>query len=775
MRQELQRGQYDAVIRSAGDAVRETRKSDLTWNWRFRLMEAEAFLRARSTQQSLQLLKEEPPERLPVEILVLRRIITGRALCWSGKTDQGTTALNEAEPMIPASNPQLRAELAFARGECSFASPVAAKRHFDEARALAQGVDPFLTARALGDLAYLAINEGNYADAIETANRELLLTDSPVMQEKAKLSLSIGYSNLGDYRMSIRFAREAAPTAHQLGQAGDEAKALLTLGHSLSALHEDSEAEMQLQRGLSLARTTSDSDTKYWCLNNLTHLATRRHELKKAEEYWEQEISIPGKEDEPYTLLNREEIERERGRYDRAEVLLQQILHKKISSGLRAVAEGDLGAVYAAQHRYGLAERMFLDGIQIAEDIRKRLPERYRTSFLDFDDFYDGYVRLLIEMKKPLRALQVAERGRSRTLLEGLEPQIRPAWNFKLSAVQASLKANNESLLSYWVTDSESFLWVITPNEFRLFRLPGIEELYERLRQANQEIQERKQLEESEESQALYRTLIQPASKLIRKGSRVIIIPSRVLCLVSFDSLVVSGAKPHYWIEDVDIENASSIALVTAPRRGVPSYKKDMLLIGSPVEVDAKEFPALRHAGQEMDMVGRRFAAGRETVFSGKDATPQAYLASHPEQYRFIHFVTHGTADEVNPMKSVIVLSPTLQDYKLYARDIINVPIDAELVTISACYGAGLRWYMNESTVGLGWAFMRAGAHQVVAALWEVDDAGTPGLMDQFYAQINSGKSAAEALRAVKLEAIHSLGPHKHPYFWASLQLYRGA
>jgi CHAT domain-containing protein/Tfp pilus assembly protein PilF len=682
--------------------------------------------------------------------------------------------LGGAEALIPPSDKQLRAELAFARGDCSFSSPALAKKYFAQARDLAQTVDPFLAASALGNLSYLAMNEGNYADAIEKANQVLLLTDSPLVQEKTQDNLSISYSHLGDYRMAIQFAREAVSTAHQLAQVNDEARALVALGHSLSALHEDSEAETHLLRGLSLARTTGDSDTEYWCLNNLAHLTVRRHQLDKAEEYWKQEISIPGKKDEPYTLLNREEIERARGNHGRAELILQQILHRNISDGLRAVAKGDLGAVYAAQHKYDLAERAFLEGIQIAEEMRKRLPEEYRMSFLDYDDFYDGYVSLMIDRHKPLRALQVAERGRSRTLLEGLEPQIRPSRDFNLRAVQAFLRKNDEELLSYWATESKSFLWVITGTEFRLFHLPGHEKLYEQVRQANQEIQDRKPLEESEKGQALYRTLIQSASKLIRKGSRVIIIPSRVLSLVSFDSLVVPGNKPHYWIEDVDIENANSIALLTAPWHRVSSYKKGMLLIGAPVEV-SKDFPALRHADDEMDLIAKRFARERETAFSGKNATPQAYLASHPQQYRFIHFVTHGTADRANPMKSVIVLSGTPQSYKLYARDIVKVPIDSELVTISACYGAGLRWYMNESTVGLGWAFMRAGAHQVVAALWEVDDAGTPEFMNQFYAQINNGQSPAEALRAVKLEAIHSLGPHKHPYFWASLQLYRGA
>ncbi len=96
-------------------------------------------------------------------------------------------------------------------------------------------------------------------------------------------------------------------------------------------------------------------------------------------------------------------------------------------------------------------------------------------------------------------------------------------------------------------------------------------------------------------------------------------------------------------------------------------------------------------------------------------------------------------------------------------------------MTISACYGAGTRWYQSEGIVGLSWAFLRAGAHQVVAGLWEVDDATTPELMDNFYAELQKGKTAAEALRLAKLKMVKSKSLYANPFYWASLQLYTGS
>ena len=96
------------------------------------------------------------------------------------------------------------------------------------------------------------------------------------------------------------------------------------------------------------------------------------------------------------------------------------------------------------------------------------------------------------------------------------------------------------------------------------------------------------------------------------------------------------------------------------------------------------------------------------------------------------------------------------------------------MVTISACYGAGTKWYSGEGLVGLAWAFMRAGAHQVVAGLWEVDDRATPDLMDNFYTVLEK-KNPAEALYDAKLKMLHSTGVYRLPYYWASLQLYTGS
>jgi CHAT domain-containing protein len=265
------------------------------------------------------------------------------------------------------------------------------------------------------------------------------------------------------------------------------------------------------------------------------------------------------------------------------------------------------------------------------------------------------------------------------------------------------------------------------------------------------------------------------------------VVPDRSLNNLNFETLVVSdpkqsepvSSKPrlHYWIEDVTIANASSLrvlgALSTNRGRNKEKRARNLLLIGNSVAPNSA-YPELPKAGAQMESVARHFPAAQERVLAQERATPSAYLESNPERYSYIHFVAHGTASRLSPLDSAIVLSKDGADdhsFKLYARDIISHPLRAELVTVSACYSVGERSYSGEGLVGLSWAFLRAGAQNVIAALWEVTDASTELLMDKFYGELDKGSSPAAALRAAKLSLVRDTR-FRNPFYWAPFQLY---
>ena len=140
----------------------------------------------------------------------------------------------------------------------------------------------------------------------------------------------------------------------------------------------------------------------------------------------------------------------------------------------------------------------------------------------------------------------------------------------------------------------------------------------------------------------------------------------------------------------------------------------------------------------------------------GADATPFAFRHARPRRFSTIHFAAHAAANRESPLDSALILASHEGTYKLYARDLNESSLDADLVTISACRGAGARVYSGEGLVGFAWALLRGGARNVIAGLWDVNDLSTAQLMDALYAGLAANARPETALREAKLTLIRS-------------------
>jgi CHAT domain-containing protein len=789
----LKRGEIQAAQQETEQALRQYRSEKTEWHWRFRLLKAETLHREGRNAEALALVSPELPSSLANGDLPIRRkLVQGAAYALTQRLPEAFRSLAEAERLARANCPDLMGEIAMRQGTVLFLAgdPSRAEAAYRESLRMArERKDPFLEASSLEGLGVVATKTEHYDQAIDWDRAALEAARSAGAQHSLAQTLgnmAWNYRKLGDFENALALYKQAEEASARSGSIGDQIYWLTGIENVYFEQHDYPSAEAVLEKALAVARGQDDKGTLAEFLNDLSEVALETGRLDLAEKYQtevaELEMASPDAGEMRESLLIRGRIRESRHDRAAAEKYFQQLISDPATdSSQKWEAQARLAEVFAEESFDARAEKEFRESLDTIETVRSSVErEELRLSFLSTAiSFYGNYIDFLIARGRIREALEVAELGRARTLAEGLTSQRRslPFSGARLHSEQVALQAK-AVLLFYWIGEQHSHLWVITPAQVSHFHLPErskIGNLAKAYRQSILDGQDVLSLPES--GTQLYNMLVRPAARLIPANSRVVLIPGESLYGLNFETLIVPEPKPHFWIEDVTIAEAASLTLVSLAGENVAGRDGSLLLIGDP-QSHSSDFPPLSQAPVEMQKVLQHFAGRQSTVLQGAQATPSAYLNSNPERFAYVHFVTHGTASETRPLESAVILSSEGDSYKLYARDIVARHLAARLVTISACNGAGTRAYEGEGLVGLSWGFLRAGAHNVIASLWEVSDASsTAQLMDQLYGGLDKGQDPATALRNAKLSLIQSNanGVFRKPYYWAPFLLYVGS
>ncbi len=672
------------------------------------------------------------------------------------------------------------------QGEYQRAQPL-----YDESLRLArQYSDGFSEAAAFLKINHLKLQEENFDESIDWSNRaynKAREIGAQFIMMTSRGNLGWAQYKIGNSESALQLYLEARDSAKVLGATDNEVAWLTDIGYVYLDQGKFSAAEDLYHAALDLATRINSKEDILNAQISLAFVSLLTNKLDLARQYSDQAIASAradgNRVDELYPLLTKAQLLARQGDPTQAEQYFFEIAaDPKVDHSLKWEAQHELANLYADQHRTSQAETGYRTALATFEAARAEIQhEGVRLPFLaNASTLYEDYVRVLLSENKTAEALSVADHARARTLAEGLGqlPKNESVLPKALDAQRIARTAGGP-ILYYFLGAKQSYLWAITAQRTSLFQLPPASEIETAVRRYRKALETPKDLTESQKADglALYHMLVAPAQPMLGKAAKVFIIPDGSLNALNFEALIAPDPKSHYWIEDVTLANASSLRLLERSGHAHRAGKPNLLLIGNPV-ASSPEFGTLPQAALEMDNIGKRFAPADQRVLAQSDATPTAYLVTKPEQFAYIHFVAHGTASRLSPLDSAIVLSkPTPADdtFRLYARDIVHSPLHAELVTVSSCYGAGSRAYSGEGLVGLSWAFLRAGAHNVIGALWDVSDASTPRLMDEMYAAIQKGKPPAEALRQAKLSLLHSNDSFRRPFYWAPFQFYTGS
>jgi CHAT domain-containing protein len=130
------------------------------------------------------------------------------------------------------------------------------------------------------------------------------------------------------------------------------------------------------------------------------------------------------------------------------------------------------------------------------------------------------------------------------------------------------------------------------------------------------------------------------------------------------------------------------------------------------------------------------------------------------QEFDFVHLATHAVLDRAAPHQSRVILA----DDALTTADILDLTLNARLVTLSACQTALSQGGQGDELIGLARAFFYAGARALLATLWQVEDGSTTEWVGRFYRHWMDGENIAEAVRHAQIEMIRG---SCSPYQWA--------
>jgi CHAT domain-containing protein len=578
--------------------------------------------------------------------------------------------------------------------------------------------------------------------------------------------------------------------ARDTGSSGYEAETLLDLGRIALKEGDRATAHANFTRAAELARSVDGHRLVASGENELSKLATSSGKPAEALQHAENALDAAEKSGDVYHLppyfaqlaaaqLSLDQVEAAVATYERASDVIEAMLPNVASQSSKAALISSLNDVIVG-HVQLLAGRGNKpeQAQQILERARGRsLADAVRGPRAVKTPQWMAAQRRISQLQaKLLKTRDAGVRRRLLADLQTLEQQMSPAAAdsqmramrltrdpLPVRAIQSVL-ARNEALLEYVVAEPESLCFVITRNDFRMHRLGSARKIREMAATFMKAVAAG---DDEPSGSVVYDAIIRPLG-LKSTQTRLVVVPDGPLYRIPFDALVRQGRRLN---DDIEVSLAPS-GTVLALLRGMRAASGDIPYLGIGVgaarggsgsgihrgvyDAELSALPELQAAAEEARTIGQLF--GRQSVLLTGDRATEIEFKQQPlQRARVIHFAAHAVTSTKYPDRSALVFRTGVpgEDGLLQAREIVYLPLAADLVTLSACDTGDGRVLGQEGIANLARPFLMAGAKSVVATLWKVDDEFARGLMTEFYTKLvvvgyDKGRALAEAKRAMR-------------------------
>jgi CHAT domain-containing protein len=619
---------------------------------------------------------------------------------------------------------------------------------------------------------------------------------------------------------------EAIAQAKLVNARAEEVQLLIVLGKQ-AASNNPREAIAHLQEATALCDAAGLRHALAWALLELAMVYRDTDELDKAEESVAASLEPMREVEDKYhlplhfavlaeVLAKKGQLNAAVKAYDQAADLVNAMLvnipSPEVESSLIAIES----EVFLGRFRLAVQLKDIGKAYQILEAARGRSVADVLRSTPAKDV---GLSPIAKAAQKEVNRIQIAllhseKRAQRKRLLDRLfeaEQLLGPAAKPRNPLQKASLQTKavnlwklrksllpDEMILEYVLDEPNSYCLTITRDYSKIGVLPlGRKPMEQLIEHYLTEIKSKQPgLEPGKELNSLLLGPVQaPAGKL-----RLVIVPDGKLHLLPFDSLrdheghyvltahVVTYAPsatvlyllrtshsahhatlPFLGVGDVPYQRTS--ALETAKTTDSVSTGSDASgdLFGS-AGVKLKYLPGSR---QEVIAAGEALG-NRSILLLDEKATETAFKSQPLADFQIIHLAVHGIASTRFPDRAALVLESdpaSHEDGLLQVREIRNLPLNSELVILSACDTGQGRLLGEEGVANLEQAFLLAGAKTIVASLWGADDTYTLALMKHFYRHLANRQDKGSALRQAKIDLLEEFGEQALPFYWAGFTM----
>jgi tetratricopeptide (TPR) repeat protein len=571
-----------------------------------------------------------------------------------------------------------------------------------------EGGDRHGQASSLNNLGIAFYSLGQYQKAIEYYQQTLTLAreiGSRHWEATSLGNLGVAFRTLGQYKVAIEYLQQTLTLAREIGDLKGEVIAWQNLGDAFCSLKEYPLTIKLYQKSLDMARKIGNAQGEATSLGSLGMPLYFLGQYQEAIEYHKQSLTIKRKigdrRGEAISLGNLGIAFYSLGQYQEAMEYYHQclIIAQEISDRyVEGTSLNNLGAALLKTGCLSEAESQLRAGVKILESLRVGLEDTHKVSiFEEQGRTYHRLQEVLVARNKTKDALEIAERGRNRALVELLIQRLSPELAGKVTTTLPSLqqiqqiaKEQNSTLVEYSIIyddfeiqgkkqtqESKLFVWIINPSGKITFHLVDLKPLWQQqnISLADLVLQARESLGVEEKQRGttpttniettqpirhlneplrqLHQYIIEPITNLLPSdpNAPVIFIQQGALFLVPFSAL--QDATGKFLIEQHTILTAPSIQVLELTRQQrqrietiheSPLQNQHVLVIGNPTmpTIPLTEPPETLHPLPGAEAEANAIASLLNTQAIIGDKATKVYIEKLMPKARLIHLATHG-------------------------------------------------------------------------------------------------------------------------------------